>query len=326
MTAWARRLRRLVRNPLIVKDGLSRMRSWRAPAVMALYLGMLGLFAWLVLALQLQTTQRLWGLAQVGKAVFTALAVVQLALVCLFGPGVAAGAISGERERQTLDVLLVSCMTSFAIAWGKLVASVAFVILLVVVGLPVFATVFLFGGVDLQQFLVVQLVTVTTALAIGAVSLFLSTVTGRTLVSTVFAYGLTFAGTAGSGVVGVVLTALLATRQPRSGPTLEQYPLLLFNPVTAILEVLQNPSVPPMRLGRALQLAVLDGGPASSWGPALEAWQATMTAELVLALLGVLGTVWLLRGWRRPSFRWRPAGQGEPAPGPEPLAERGGAA
>lgn len=326
MTAWARRLRRLVRNPLIVKDGLSRMRSWRAPAVMALYLGMLGLFAWLVLALQLQTTQRVWGLAQVGKTVFTVLAVVQLALVCLFGPGVAAGAVSGERERQTLDVLLVSCLTPFAIAWGKLVASVAFVLLLVVVGLPVFATVFLFGGVDLQQFLVVQLVTVSTVLAVGAVSLFLSTVSRRTLVSTVFAYGLTFAGTVGSGVVGLLLTALMATRSPRPGPTPEQHPLLLLNPAGAILEALQSPTVPPMPLGRALQLAVLDAGPASAWGPALEAWQVTTAAELVVALLGVLGTVRLLRGWRRRGLRWRPARQGEPAPGPEPLAERGGAA
>jgi ABC-2 type transport system permease protein len=292
--AWS--LRRLVRNPLIVKDGLTRMRSWRAPAIMALYLGLIGLFAWPVLSLQLSTVQRTWGLAQVGKTVFTALALVQLALVCLVGPGVAAGAISGERERQTLDVLLVSSMTPFGIVWGKLVASVAFLLLLIVVGLPIFATVFLFGGVDLQQFFVIQLLTVTTALAISAVSLFLSAFFRRTLVSTVFAYGLTFAGTVGAGAVGLLLTGITASRSVRPGAAPDLHPLLLANPLAAMLTILQSPQVAPMPLGRTVQLLMLASGPPSVAGPALEAWQVTTVTELVLVLLSVLGTIQLLRG------------------------------
>jgi ABC-2 type transport system permease protein len=291
-----RSLRRLVRNPLIVKDGVSRMRSWRAPAIMALYLGLIGLFAWLALSLQLAPVQRTWGLAQVGKAVFTALALVQLALVCLVGPGVAAGAISGERERQTLDVLLVSSMTPFGIVWGKLVASVAFVLLLIVVALPVFATVFLFGGVDLQQFLVVQLLTVMTALAVSAVSLFLSALFRRTLVSTVLAYGITFAGTVGTGAVGLLLTETVALQSVRPGSAPVLHPLLLANPISAMLTVLQSPQVSPMPLGRTAQLLILASGAPSTASPALEAWQVTTAAELLLVLLSVLGAVRLLRG------------------------------
>lgn len=296
--AWARRLRRLVRNPLIVKDGLSRVRSWRAPAIMALYLGLIGLFAWLVLATQLASSQPMWGLARVGKTVFTALAVVQLALVCLFAPGVAAGAISGERERQTLDVLLLSSITPFGIVWGKLVASVAFVLLLIVIGLPVFAIVFLFGGVDLPQFLIIQLLTVMTALAISAASIFVSALFRRTLLSTVFAYGLSFAGTAGTGVVGLLLTFLLAS-QVRNAPNntpAEMHPLLLFNPISAMLTALQSPSVPPMPLGRAARLLILAASPTRGGGPKLEAWQVTTVAELVVVVLSVLGAVQLLRG------------------------------
>src|SRR5215472_15076704 len=94
------RLRRLVVNPLIMKDGLSRMRSWRAPLAIAVYVSALGLFAGLVLLVQLTGSRPGWGgYGHIGGITFTALAMAQLGLVCLFAPGIAAGAISGERER-----------------------------------------------------------------------------------------------------------------------------------------------------------------------------------------------------------------------------------
>jgi ABC-2 type transport system permease protein len=299
--SWGWRLRRTFLNPLVLKDGLSRMRSWRAPAVIALYLGLLGLFACLVFALQVGGVRRAWGFAQVGSTVFTALAVVQLALVCLFAPALAAGAISGERERQTLDVLLVSCVSPLSLVWGKLVASVAFILLLVASALPLFATVFLFGGIDLGQFLVAQLLTVTTALAIGAASLFLSALFRRTLLSTVMAYGLAFAGMVGTWIVGALLTQIAVVRSQSvgaAGPP-DQNPLMLVNPVQAMVTVLLFPGGSPIRLGRAVQLLFLASGRPSAAGPALEPWQASVLVELAVVALSVLGAVLVIRG-RRP--------------------------
>jgi ABC-2 type transport system permease protein len=298
---WARPLRRLVLNPLIVKDGLSRMRSWRAPAAIGAYLGLLGLFATLVLSLQLATVPRAWGYAQVGSVVFTALALVQLALVCLYTPAVAAGAISGERERQTLDVLLVSCASSFSIVWGKLVASVAFVVVLILAALPIFATVFLFGGIDASQFAIVQLLTMTTALATAAVSLFLSSLLRRTLAATVLAYALTFAATAGGWLVGTILNQIAsAPSVPRGAPSpagpSAAYPLLYLNPIHAMTSALQGGAAIP--LGRAGQLFFLLAGPPSTTGPPVEPWQITMLAQLVLVTVAVLGAVQLLRANR----------------------------
>jgi ABC-type transport system involved in multi-copper enzyme maturation permease subunit len=297
-----RALRRLVVNPLIVKDGLSRMRSWRAPAVIAVYLVMLGLFAWLAFSVQLGDggLQRFYGFARVGSTVFTALAVVQLALVCLFTPGVAAGAISGERERQTLDVLLVSCVPSFSIVWGKLVASVAFIVLLILAALPLFAAVFLLGGIDASQFVVAQLVTVTTALTTGAVSLFLSALFRRTLAATVVAYGITFAATAGTWIVGTILTSAAAA-QLRTGPP-PAHPLLWFNPIHAILTALQGGSGSVPGLGRVTTVYYIATGQTGPNAPAIEPWHLTVVAQLVVVVLGVIGTVWLLRE-RRGIFR-----------------------
>jgi ABC-type transport system involved in multi-copper enzyme maturation permease subunit len=287
---------------VIAKDGLSRVRSWRAPAAMAVYLGLLGLFAYLVFALQLGTSGGALGFAQVGRTAFTVLAVAQLALVCLFAPAVAAGAISGERERQTLDVLVVSSMTPFGIVWGKLVASVAFILLLITVALPVFATVFLFGGIDLGQFLISQLLTVTTALAVGSVSLFLSAFLRRTLAATVVAYGLAFAGTAGTLLVGTALTAITAAQRALAGgggAAADPHPLLLINPIYAMVDVLQNFPGGPVPLAKVPALLVLSPqGSATAGGPAVEPWVATVVVQGILVVLSVLGAVRVLRGSR----------------------------
>jgi ABC-type transport system involved in multi-copper enzyme maturation permease subunit len=268
---------------------------------MAVYLGLLGLFAYLAFAVQVGTSGSQLGFAQVGRNAFSVLAIVQLALVCLFAPAVAAGAISGEHERQTLDVLLVSSMTPFAIVWGKLVTSVAFILLLVAVAVPLFATVFLFGGVDLGQFLISQGLTATTALAVAAVSLFLSALARRTLVATVVAYGLTFAGTVGTLVVGTLLTAIAVTQRGpapfvQGGPP--PHPLLLVNPIYAIVTTLQSVPTGPVPLGSILPLLVLSPVSRSGGGPVVDPWLATVVVQAALVTVSVLGTIRVLRGPR----------------------------
>jgi ABC-2 type transport system permease protein len=297
------RVRRLAVNPLILKDGLARVRSWRAPVIIALYVGLLGIFAALSFSTQLTGFQRPVGYAQIGSGVFTALAMVQLALVCLVAPGLAAGAISGERERQTLDVLLVSCVPSFGIVWGKLVASVAFVLLLIVTALPLFAVVFLFGGIDGGQFLAAQLLTVTTALAVASLSLFLSALFRRTLPATVVAYGLTFGATAAAWFLG---SGLLNEGHIRMGEA-----LLFGNPIEAMLTVLHGPSpfASPFAspVGTPLVMApngTFLTGPVGLFGTPPPPWPLTVLVELAVVVLGVAGTLLFLR--ERPGLAHRP--------------------
>jgi ABC-type transport system involved in multi-copper enzyme maturation permease subunit len=306
---WSRRLRRLFKNPLVVKDGLSRVRSWRAPLVVAVYLLMQGLFALLIVTAQLATTRHSWGYAQLGGTAFTALVVVQLALVCLFAPALAAGTISGERERQTLDVLLVTLVSPFGIVWGKLVVSVAFILLLVIAALPVLSTVFLFGGIDLEQFVICQLLILTTALALGAVSLFLSALFRRTLLATVVAYALAFGGTAGTWIVGTILTQITyvgGQQQSRPGFNPDPHPLLWVNPIQALVSVLSTPQAAPLPLSRTMQLLFLSAGTPGSGGPAIQLWQTTLLAQLIVVALCIFGAVQLLHGRRRLLLGRRP--------------------
>jgi ABC-2 type transport system permease protein len=306
----------LLDNPLIVKDGVSRMRTWRAPVILTLYLGLLGAFGYaaFVTATVVGPSERS-GSAQIGAEVFTALAFIQLSLVSLFAPALAAGAISGERERQTFDVLLVSRMTAGAIVWGKLIASVAFMLLLILSALPLFAAVFLFGGIDFEQFLITQVLTVTTAVSIGAVSLFLSAVFRRTLPSTVVAYGVAFVGMIGTLVAGLLFSFALLIRSPASGLATssgDYHPFLFSNPFYALWIVLNNPNGAPMALGRLVQLLFFVSSQPSTIGPSIEPWQATVLIQLVLVGLSVVGAIHLVQSRRAPT----PMRPPEPA-GPE---------
>ena len=316
----AEQLGRLVDNPLIVKDGVSRMRSWRAPVILTVYLGLLGAFGYIffVMATVLAPSERT-GSAQVGASVFTSLAFIQLSLVSLFAPALAAGAISGERERQTFDVLLVSRMTALGIVWGKLVASVAFMLLLILSALPLFAAVFLFGGIDFEQFLVTQLLTVSTAVSIGSVSLFLSAVFRRTLPSTVVAYGVAFAGMVGAFVAGALFSFALMVRTPGqlAFRTLDAHPLLFTNPFYALAVALSEPNGAPMHLGRLFQLMFFVSSQPTAVGPELEPWQGAVLVQIVLVALSVVGAVHLVQSRRAP-MPSRPVEQPEEMPMAEP--------
>ncbi len=291
-------------NPLIIKDGVSRMRSWRAPLAITLYLGLLGAFGYGVFTIQILTAQYAqMTAANIGQNVFVALAFFQLALISLFAPALAAGAISGERERQTFDVLLVSRVSAFGIVWGKLIASLAYLLLIIFTALPIFAAVFLFGGIDFEQFVLTHLVTVVTALEIGAVSIFFSALFRRSLPSTVTSYAGAFGLIVGTAVAGLLLTYIYAFRYGLVTSNVEAHPLLFGNPVFSLIIVLTDPNGAPVPLGRLLQLLFLDGGASARWGPVVEPWQVCVLTELVLTALAVAGAVLLVRGRRARPLR-----------------------
>jgi len=125
--------------------------------------------------------------------------------------------ISSERERQTIDLLFVTKLPPFSILWGKLLASMSFVLLLLLLSVPIFSLVFLFGGIELDQLVAAFLVTAVAALTLGIIGLACSTAFPRTLQATVAAYGAAFVLLAGSLLFGLLFPTDVdpnATRAP----------------------------------------------------------------------------------------------------------------
>jgi ABC-2 type transport system permease protein len=203
-----------VRNPLLKKEFRGRMRTVRTPVVLLLYLLVLGagVFGYMYLRYRNQDYYR----PGESQELFWLLAVIQMVLIGFVAPGLTAGTISGERERQTLNILLTTHLSPRKIVLSKLTSSLAFTALLVFATLPLFATVILQGGVSPKQMAIVFGYYAVEMLLFGAIGLFCSAWFKRTGVATVVAYGLTLLVLGGTGVLAVFFEEYLQMMQIRS--------------------------------------------------------------------------------------------------------------
>lgn len=191
-------------NPVLLKELRQRFRSGKTSWLLALYLLVIGTF---VLGLMYLNWRDSPGFFQPNRSreLFIMLSVTQLILLAFVTPGLTAGVISGERERQTLNVLLTTRLTPWQIIWSKLVSSSAFVVLLVAATLPLYSIVFLYGGIAPGQVLGVFGFYLVTMFLFGCIGVACSSFFKRTGVSTVTTYGLAFALSAGTGFLAMFL-------------------------------------------------------------------------------------------------------------------------
>jgi ABC-2 type transport system permease protein len=187
-------------NPMIRKELNLRMRERRGWILPSLYLVILGAVAVLAYYLVTQETRTKQG-AEIGVAMFLTAAYTQLVLLLLLAPVFSAGALTIEKEQRTLAGLLTSLLSPFQIWWGKFVAALLFVLLLILIGMPVLSLAFAFGGVGLWE---VGMATITTIVIVGAMSalgLYWSSVFRRSVHATAVSYA--------SSIVLTVVTAII---------------------------------------------------------------------------------------------------------------------
>ncbi|MDP6445369.1 MAG: ABC transporter permease, partial [Pirellulaceae bacterium] len=108
-------------------------------------------------------------MARFGSILFQILAPIQLALITFLSAQTAASAISQEKDRRTLLLLLMTRMSNRELVLGKLGASLLNIWTMCLAALPVLLSITLFGGVSLEQVAQVFLVTLTTSLSAGSV-------------------------------------------------------------------------------------------------------------------------------------------------------------
>jgi ABC-type transport system involved in multi-copper enzyme maturation permease subunit len=205
-----------------VKELRGRMRGRRAFVVLTLYLVLLGTFAWmyeLILEQRYSATSggtAAYASAAIGQELFAGLMMLVTLLVVLLAPAFTAGAISLEREKQTLDLLVTTPISSVSIVIGKLLSALTYVFILIAASIPMTAAVFVFGGVAPEDVIRGYIVLFATAFGLGAFGLFCSTLVKRTQAATVITTFGVMAMTLGSIFILVFWGAVT---QPRFGET-----------------------------------------------------------------------------------------------------------
>ncbi len=157
-------------GPVFTRELVTAPRRGRLFLYRTVYAGVLfGVMctAWLVLT-QTHAVRNVGDMANFGGILFQLLAPLQLAIVAFSAALSTAGAVSQEKDRQTLILLLLTRLNNSELVLGKLLASLVHVLTMLLAGLPVFALAMLLGGISFQQVARVLLVTLATALAAGS--------------------------------------------------------------------------------------------------------------------------------------------------------------
>ncbi|MCA9099500.1 MAG: ABC transporter permease subunit, partial [Planctomycetales bacterium] len=176
----------LFENPVLQHELLINLRRGRAFVLLALYIGLLGivvLLVWNSLGDQIDLTD-----PAASKRLINMFFLGQYLLASLMAPSFAAGAITGEKERKTYELLLASPLKPGAMLLGKLLGSMTHLALLIVASLPIVMLCLPLGGLSLYEVLATYVGIIVAVITFGMVSLTCSSFFKRTSASLVVSY------------------------------------------------------------------------------------------------------------------------------------------
>jgi ABC-type transport system involved in multi-copper enzyme maturation permease subunit len=180
--------------------------------------------------------------ANIGHAIFSGLLIVETILILVLAPAFTSGAISLEREKQTLDLLVATPLSTLGMVLGKLISALGYVFLLIIASIPLASLVFAFGGVGPEDLLRGYVLLFAVAFGMGAIGLFISALVRRTQTATVVTFVIVLALT-----IGTAATHEFAAAVSRPSATTEGFvvvarhrapeALLWLNPLVADLDL-----------------------------------------------------------------------------------------
>lgn len=179
-------------NPVLRKEVKLTVRSFKTPLMIAIFAAAVALVSIVAFEIIINESRHSAIDLQSFIGVYIAIIIIEAILLMFIVPSLAATAISGERERQTLDILLSTKMSPLSIIIGKLTSSIGKVLLLIVSTIPMISLVFIYGGVEvIHVFQIVGFFMITT-IFVGSIGVLISTTFKTSKASTAMTYGVVF--------------------------------------------------------------------------------------------------------------------------------------
>lgn len=284
-----RRRRRLRLSPVARRELQDRWRGGRAGWVVTFYVAALSALMMLLYFVADSATNNDFAMVSevgVGRFMFENLIAVQLGLALFVGAGYAAGQISSERERRTLGLLQVTLLSPMQIVLGKLRAVAAWQGLLLLLGAPLAAGAFFFGGVSVADLLASTLYMIVVSLAISALAIAVSSFMRRSSSAIIVTYTMLLFVLFGLGLVAIA-EALITQDIPFV--SLYMHP---FTGLAAAADAGFSGSLPSLLTPFAALLAAREGGDmflepdpqaSTTW-----IWVSQMLVWVGLAVIGLL--------------------------------------
>lgn len=177
----------LLENPVLQRELLVNLRMPRAFVLLLLYQVLLAAvvyFAWPKENIPINLTSNTGTASTLVNLFFLG----QYVLASLMAPSFAAGAIAGEKERATYEMLLASPIRPEAIVMGKLIAALTHLSILIFASLPIVMLCLPLGGVSFYEVLAAYLALIASVVTFGMISVACGSFFPRTSSSLVVSY------------------------------------------------------------------------------------------------------------------------------------------
>lgn len=242
-------------NPVYKRESRVNVRSIRLPMIVMVFNGILSAVALLNMYSVMAQVKASASIQYTSfMQMYELLAALEFIMLLFIVPALTAASISGERERQTLDLMLTTLLTPAQIVSGKLMSALSVMVLLVVSSFPPISMVLVFGGITWIDLAALLLCYVAVALVAGSMGIFFSAAFKRSTLAAVCTYGvmgLLVAGTyfanrfamalssAHLNRYGGAVRAAMDAARPTAGGA---FYLLLLNPAATFYTVMNGPA------------------------------------------------------------------------------------
>lgn len=301
-------------NPIMAKDLKIKMRGWRAPTLISVYMLFLGLVVFLnFFGSRIFTPYDIYSFSpSIALNSYNSLAIFQLMLIIFIAPALTGGIISGERERQTLDLLLCTNLSTFSIVTGKIFVSIAHILLLVIASLPVMGTVFLYGGINIPDLLLLMGFYLATALMLGSMGMFFSSIFKKSSVSMIVSYIVVLFLLFGT-IILYGIWAALYSRYGNKAPDMAQIMCFLFaNPLFGFSSVIEGTNSGMGLIGNIFGIGLFGqyGGMPKGNSPypvllgiAVKPWMVNIAFDMVVSAVFIILGAFKIKPVKRIWFR-----------------------
>ena len=177
-------------NPIVKKDVMVQSRSMKICWGVFAYDAILALVFFLAMAIIRQEIRYSDGNVYGAMVwLYPILGVTQLVILGVVVPVRTASSISGEKERQTFDIMMTTGMTPFSVILGKVMTAIVQSMFFVVASMPIMALCFTIGGMSwsyLFWFLAVAFLVSFFAASIGILC---SSICRKSISAVIMSYG-----------------------------------------------------------------------------------------------------------------------------------------
>lgn len=177
-------------NPIVKKDVKVQSRSMKICfGVFAYELILALVFFFAMFLIQENSVYSISNIYSELVVLYPVLAITQFAILGVIVPVRTASAISGERERQTFDIMMTTGMTPFSVVTGKVMTAIVQSMLFIAASLPIMALSFVVGGMSWSYLFWFFAIALLISLFSASIGILCSSICKKSVSAVIMSYG-----------------------------------------------------------------------------------------------------------------------------------------